>query len=251
MTAKRATVDEHNLAGVEAAGAMDGGSIVLRSARDKSPYGFVQFDSGYLSPYFVTDPERMEVAFENAYILIHEKQIGSKQDLLPLLEQITNSGKPVVIIAGDVGGDVLATLVVRNLSGPLRVAAVRAPGSRDQRKKILQGIATLTGGKAITEGSAIQLKNIQLSDLGQAAKITTDKNNTVVDVRGSYDQRIRMSLYDNLSIPSEARNNPTMTARRELAAPQTKTEAEEMTTYRNEELLKTFSERAGESSAAD
>jgi chaperonin GroEL len=103
MTAKLATVDDHILAGVEAAGARGGGSIVPRSGRDKLKGAFTQFDSGYLSPYFVTDPERMEVAFENAYILIHEKQIGSKKDLLPLLEQITNSGKPLVIIAGDVG----------------------------------------------------------------------------------------------------------------------------------------------------
>jgi hypothetical protein len=183
MTAKLATVDDHILAGVEAAGAVGGGSIVPRSASDKLQVAFTQFDSGYLSPYFVTDPERMEVAFENAYILIHEKQIGSKKDLLPLLEQITNSGKPLVIIAGDVRDEALATLVVKNLSGPLRVAAVRAPGSGDQRKKMFQGIATLTGGNAITEGPDIQLKNIQISDLGQAAKITIDKNCTVVDPR--------------------------------------------------------------------
>jgi chaperonin GroEL len=176
----------------------------------------MQFDSGYLSPYFVTDPERMEVAFENAYILIHEKQIGSKQDLLPLLEQITKSGRPLVIVAGDVGGEALATLVVRNLRGPLQVAAVRAPGFRDQRESMLQSIAVLTGGKAITEGLDSQLKNIKISDLGQAAKITIGKNNTVVEVRAAYDQRIRMPLYANLSLP-EARSNSTMAGHRELA----------------------------------
>ena len=208
---------------------MGDGSIVPRSAGDMPLGGFAQFDSGYLSPYFVTDPERMEVAFENAYILVHEKHIGSKQDLLPLLEQITKSGKPLVIIAGDVGGEALATLVVKNLSGPLRVAAVRVPGSWDQRKSMLQGIAILTGGKAITEGLDIHLKNIQLSDLGQAAKITIDdKNSTVVEVRAAYDQRIRI-----------------------LAPPQEKTEAEGMAMYRNEALLQTLSERISDCSAAD
>jgi hypothetical protein len=183
MTAKLATVNDHILAGVEAPGAMDDRSIVPGRVSDKPQGRFMQFDSGYLSPYFVTDPERMEVAFENAYILIHEKQIGSKQDLLPLLEQITKAGKPLVIVAEDVQGEALATLVVKNLSGPLRVAAVRAPGSGDQRKKMLQRIATFTGGKAITEGPDIQLKSIKISDLGQAAKITIGKNNTVVEVR--------------------------------------------------------------------
>ena len=220
MTAKLATVDEHILASVEAAGAMDGGGIVLRSARDKPPYGSVQFDSGYLSPYFVTDPERMEVAFENAYILIHEEQIGSKQDLLPLLEQITKSGRPLVIIAEDVGSEALATLVMKKLRGPLQVAAVRAPGFGDQRKGMLQGIAILTGGRTITEGLDIQLKNIRISDLGRAAKITIDKNNTVVEVKAAYDRRIRMPSYANLSLPPEARNNATMTAHRELAPPE-------------------------------
>ena len=112
----------------------------------------MQFDCGYLSPYFVTDPERMEVAFENVYVLIHEKKISSKKDLLSLLEQITGSGKPLLIIAEDVEGEALATLVVSKLRGPLQVAAVRAPGFGDQRKSMLQDIALLTGGKAITEG---------------------------------------------------------------------------------------------------
>jgi chaperonin GroEL (HSP60 family) len=228
MTAKLATVEDHILAGVEAGSGMADGSIVPHSASDTPLGGFAQFDSGYLSPYFVTDPERMEVAFENAYILIHEKQIGSKEDLLPLLEQITKSGKPLVIVAEDVCGEALATLVVKNLSGPLRVAAVRVPGSWDQHKSMLQGIAILTGGKAITEGLDIQLKNIQLSDLGQAANITIDKNNTVVEVRAVYDQRIRT-----------------------LAPPQAKTGAEGMSRYRHESLLQTLSDRISDCSAAD
>jgi chaperonin GroEL len=227
MTAKLATVDDRILAGAEAADAL-GGSVVRRNPSDKPQGGFIQLDSGYLSPYFVTDPERMEVAFENPYILIHEKQISSKQDLLPLLAQITKSGKPLVIIAEDVCGEALATLVVKNLSGPLRVAAVRAPGSWHQRKSMLQGIAILTGGKAITEGLDIHLKNIQLSDLGQAAKITIDKNSTVVEVRAAYDQRIRI-----------------------LAPPQEKTDAEGMAMYRHETLLQALSERISDCSAAD
>ncbi len=188
MTAKLATVDDHILAGVEAAGAMGDGSIVFSSAGDQPQDGFMQFNSGYLSPYFVTDPERMEVAFENAYILIHEKQIVSKQDLLPLLEQITKSGKPLLIVAEDVRGEALATLVVKKLRGPLQVAAVKAPGFGDQRKSMLQGIAIITGARAITEGLDIQLNNIQISDLGQAKKIIVDKNHTVVEGRVKYDQ---------------------------------------------------------------
>jgi chaperonin GroEL (HSP60 family) len=219
MTAKLATVDDHILAGVEAAGAT-GVSIVASGAGDQPHDGSMQLDTGCLSPYFVTNPERMEVAFENPYILIHEKQIGSKKDLLPLLEQIINSGKPLVTIAGDVGGEALATLVVKNLSGPLRVAAIRAPGSGDQRKIMLQGIATLTGGKAITEGPDIQLKNLQISDLGQAAKITIDKNSTVVEVKAAYDRRIRMPLYANLCVPSGDWNNAALTARRDIAQPE-------------------------------
>jgi chaperonin GroEL (HSP60 family) len=220
MTAKLATLDDHILAAFEDAGGMRGESVDPRSATDKSQVGFIKFDSGYLSPYFVTDPERMEVAFDNAYILIHEKHVGSRQDLLPLLEQITKSGKPLVIVAEDVRGEVLATLVVKNLGGPLRVAAVRAPGSGDQRKNLLQGIAIITGGRTITEGPDAELKNIQISDLGQAAKITIDKNCTVIEVKAEYDRRIRMPLYANLSLPPGSRNNATMTADRELAPPE-------------------------------
>src|SRR5271168_286470 len=140
----------------------------------------MQFDRGYLSPYFVTEPERMEVALENAYILINEKKISSMKDLLPLLEQIAKSGKPLLIIAEDVEGEALATLVVNKLRGTLQVAAVKAPGFGDRRKAMLQDIATITGGKAITEDLGIKLENVQVSDLGQAKKITIDKDNTTI-----------------------------------------------------------------------
>ncbi len=149
----------------------------------------MQFDRGYLSPYFVTDPERMEVALENAYILINEKKISSMKDLLPLLEQIAKSGKPLLIIAEDVEGEALATLVVNKLRGTLQVAAVKAPGFGDRRKAMLQDIATLTGGKAITEDLGIKLENVQIGDLGQAKKITIDKDNTtVVEGKGKHSE---------------------------------------------------------------
>jgi chaperonin GroEL len=140
----------------------------------------MQFDRGYLSPYFVTDPERMESVLENAYILIHEKKISSMKDLLPLLEQIAKGGRPLVIIAEDVDGEALATLVVNKLRGTLQVAAVKAPGFGDRRKAMLQDIAILTGGKAITEDLGIKLENVQIQDLGQAKKITIDKDNTTI-----------------------------------------------------------------------
>ena len=140
----------------------------------------MQFDRGYLSPYFVTDPERMEAAFENAYILINEKKISSMKDILPLLEQISKSGKPLLIIAEDIEGEALATLVVNKLRGTLQVAAVKAPGFGDRRKAMLQDIATLTGGKAITEDLGIKLENVEMEDLGQAKKVTIDKDNTTI-----------------------------------------------------------------------
>jgi chaperonin GroEL len=147
----------------------------------------MQFDRGYLSPYFVTDPERMEAVMENAYILIHEKKISSMKDLLPLLEQIAKGGKPLIIIAEDVEGEALATLVVNKLRGTLQVAAVKAPGFGDRRKAMLQDIAILTGGKAITEDLGIKLENVQVSDLGQAKKITIDKDNTtIVEGKGKH-----------------------------------------------------------------
>src|ERR1700746_4056200 len=140
----------------------------------------MQFDRGYLSPYFVTDPERMEAVLENAYILIHEKKVSSMKDLLPLLEQIAKGGKPLLIIAEDVEGEALATLVVNKLRGTLNVAAVKAPGFGDRRKAMLQDIAILTGGKAITEDLGIKLENVQVADLGTAKKVTIDKDNTTI-----------------------------------------------------------------------
>jgi len=149
----------------------------------------MQFDRGYLSPYFVTDPERMEAVLENAYILIHEKKVSSMKDLLPLLEQIAKSSKPLLIIAEDVEGEALATLVVNKLRGTLQVCAVKAPGFGDRRKAMLQDIAILTGGKAITEDLGIKLENVQMSDLGQAKKITVDKDNTtVVEGKGKHSE---------------------------------------------------------------
>jgi len=148
----------------------------------------MQFDRGYLSPYFVTDPERMEVAFENAYILINEKKISSMKDILPVLEQISKSGKPLLIVAEDIEGDALATLVVNKLRGTLQVAAVKAPGFGDRRKAMLQDIATLTGGKAITEDLGTKLENVTMEDLGQAKKITIDKDNTtIIEGKGKHD----------------------------------------------------------------
>jgi chaperonin GroEL len=140
----------------------------------------MQFDRGYLSPYFVTDPERMEVALEDAYILIHEKKISSMKDLLPVLEQVAKSGKPLVIIAEDVEGEALATLVVNKLRGTLHAAAVKAPGFGDRRKAMLEDIAILTNGKCITEDLGIRLENVKLDDLGRAKKIVIDKENTTI-----------------------------------------------------------------------
>ncbi len=144
----------------------------------------MQFDRGYLSPYFVTDPERMEVALENALVLIHEKKISNMKDLLPVLEQVAKLGRPLVIIAEDIEGEALATLVVNKLRGTLHVAAVKAPGYGDRRKAMLEDIAILTGGKAITEDLGIKLENVKLDDLGKAKKIVIDKDNTTI-VEGS------------------------------------------------------------------
>ena len=140
----------------------------------------MQFDRGYLSPYFVTDPERMETVLENPVMLIHEKKISSMKDLLPLLEQVARAGRPLVILAEDVDGEALATLVVNKLRGTLQVAAVKAPGFGDRRKAMLEDIAILTGGKAITEDLGIKLENIKLEDLGQAKKVTIDKDTTTI-----------------------------------------------------------------------
>jgi chaperonin GroEL len=140
----------------------------------------MQFDRGYLSPYFVTDAERMEVVLENPVILIHEKKISSMKDLLPVLEQVARMGRPLLIIAEDIEGEALATLVVNKLRGTLQAAAVKAPGFGDRRKAMLEDIAILTGGKAITEDLGIKLENIKVDDLGKAKKITIDKDNTTI-----------------------------------------------------------------------
>ena len=140
----------------------------------------MQFDRGYLSPYFVTDPERMEAVLENPAILIHEKKIGSMKDLLPLLEQVARTGRPLLIVAEDVEGEALATLVVNKLRGTLHAVAVKAPGFGDRRKAMLEDIAVLTGGKAMTEDLGLKLENVRVEDLGKAKKVTIDKDNTTI-----------------------------------------------------------------------
>jgi chaperonin GroEL len=140
----------------------------------------MQFDRGYLSPYFVTDPERMEVVLENPHILIHEKKISSMKDLLPVLERVAQSGQPLLVVSEDLEGEALATLVVNKLRGTLKVAAVKAPGYGDRRKAMLEDMAILTNGRAITEDLGIKLENLTLEDLGQAKKVTIDKDNTTI-----------------------------------------------------------------------
>jgi len=166
----------------------------------------MQFDRGYLSPYFVTDQERMECVLENPYILIHEKKLSNMRDLLPLLEQVVKSTRPMVIIAEDVEGEALATLVVNKLRGTLQVLAVKAPGFGDRRKAMLEDMAILCGGKCITEDLGIKLENIKIEDLGQAKKITADKDNTTIvegkgkraDVEGRVKQ-IRVQVEETTS----------------------------------------------------
>jgi len=147
----------------------------------------MQFDRGYISPYFVTDPERMECVLEDPYILIHEKKISAMKDLLPLLEQIAKMGKPLLIIAEEVEGEALATLVVNKLRGTLQVCAVKAPGFGERRKAMLEDIAILTGGTMISEDLGIKLENVKLTDLGRAKKVTVDKENTTI-VEGAGDK---------------------------------------------------------------
>src|ERR687888_185913 len=166
----------------------------------------MQFDRGYLSPYFVTDPERMECVLENPVILIHEKKISSMKDLLPVLEQVARLGRPLLIIAEDVDGEALATLVVNKLRGTLQAAAVKAPGFGDRRKAMLEDIATLTGGRAIAEDLGIKLENIKIEDLGKAKKVTIDKDNTtIVEGAGKTDaiqgrvKQIRAQVEDTTS----------------------------------------------------
>src|SRR5678809_482304 len=142
----------------------------------------MQFDKGYLSPYFVTNAEAMEAALENPYILIHEKKISSLKDMLPLLEKVAKAGRPLLIIAEDVEGEALATLVVNKLRGTLQVCAVKAPGFGDRRKAMLEDIAVLTGGRLISEDLGIKLENVKWEDLGDAKKLTVDKDNTTIVV---------------------------------------------------------------------
>src|SRR5512143_2204847 len=146
----------------------------------------MQFDRGYLSPYFVTDAERMECVLEDPYILIHEKKISNMKDLLPLLEQVAHSGKPLLVVSEDVEGEALATLVVNKLRGTLNACAVKAPGFGDRRKAMLEDIGILTGGKAIMEETGIKLEGVRLDDMGRAKRVTVDKDNTtIVDGAGS------------------------------------------------------------------
>src|SRR6056297_1315150 len=148
----------------------------------------MQFDRGYLSPYFVTNSEKMRVELEDAYVLIHEKKLGNLQELLPVLESVVQSGKPLLIVAEDVEGEALATLVVNKLRGGLKIAAVKAPGFGDRRKAMLQDIAILTGGTAVSEDLGIKLENVTLDMLGRAKKIVIEKENTtIVDGAGSKD----------------------------------------------------------------
>jgi chaperonin GroEL len=147
----------------------------------------MQFDRGYLSPYFVTNPDKMEAELDNPYILIHDKKISNMKDLLPVLEQTAQGGRPLLIIAEDVDGEALATLVVNKIRGALKVAAVKAPGFGDRRKAMLQDIAILTGGQVISEETGLKLENTTIADLGTAEKITIDKDNTTV-VNGAGDK---------------------------------------------------------------
>src|SRR4029079_12516658 len=140
----------------------------------------MQFDRGYLSAYFVTDSERMECVQNDPYILIHEKKISNMKELLPVLEQVAKQGKPLLIIAEDVDGEALATLVVNKLRGTLQVCAVKAPGFGDRRKEMLKDIAVLSGGQAVTEDLGLKLENITLADLGSAKRVTIDKDNTTI-----------------------------------------------------------------------
>jgi chaperonin GroEL len=166
----------------------------------------MQFDKGYLSPYFVTNAEAMEAVLENPYILIHEKKISSLKDMLPLLEKVAKGGRPLLIIAEDVEGEALATLVVNKLRGTLQVCAVKAPGFGDRRKAMLEDIAVLTGGRCITEDLGIKLENVKLDDLGRAKRITIDKENTTIvegegkqnDIQGRVNQ-IRRQIEETTS----------------------------------------------------
>src|SRR5881409_3187666 len=216
MVAQVGTISANNdeSIGTIIAGAMDkvgkDGVITVEEAKTMETSLEVvegmQFDRGYLSPYFVTDPERMEVVLENPVILIHEKKISSMKDLLPVLEQVARLGRPLLIIAEDIEGEALATLVVNKLRGTLQAAAVKAPGFGDRRKAMLEDIAILTNGRAITEDLGIKLENIKMDDLGKAKKVTIDKDNTTIvegaggskDIEGRVKQ-IRTQIEDTTS----------------------------------------------------
>src|SRR5947208_10924359 len=190
MVAQVGTISANNDAtiGTIIAGAMDkvgkDGVITVEEAKTMETSLEVvegmQFDRGYLSPYFVTDPERMEVVLENPYILIHEKKISSMKDLLPVLELVARASRSLLIIAEDLEGEALATLVVNKLRGTLQVAAVKAPGYGDRRKAMLEDVAILTNGRAVTEDLGIKLESLKIEDLGQAKKVTIDKDNTTI-----------------------------------------------------------------------
>src|SRR3954462_6361067 len=190
MVAQVGTISANNdeTIGTIIAGAMDkvgkDGVITVEESRTMETSLEVvegmQFDRGYLSPYFVTDPERMEVVLENPFILIHEKKISTMKDLLPLLELVAQAGRQLLIVAEDLEGDALATLVVNKLRGTIKVAAVKAPGYGDRRKAMLEDLAIVTGGKAVTEDLGIKLESVKLDDLGQAKRVTIDKDNTTI-----------------------------------------------------------------------
>src|SRR5438105_13955999 len=176
------TVGDRNAEAMEKVG--KDGVITVEEAKSMSTSLDVvegmQFDRGYISPYFITDAERMEASLEDVFILINEKKISSMKDLLPILEQVAKMGRPLVIVAEDVEGEALATLVVNKLRGTLNVAAVKAPGFGDRRKAMLEDLAILTGGRSVTEDPGIKLENIKLTDLGRAKRVTIDKDNTTI-----------------------------------------------------------------------
>src|SRR6266481_5634831 len=168
----------------------------------------MQFDRGYLSPYFVTDPQKMECELEDPYILIYEKKIASNKDLIPVLEKVLNSGKPILIISEEVEGEALATLVINKLRGTFKCAAVKAPGYGDRRKAMLEDIAILTGGKAIFEDLGIQLENIALNDLGKAKKVKIDKDNTTIIVETT-DKKLKDAIKGRIAMIQRELDQPT------------------------------------------
>src|SRR5947199_2349564 len=167
----------------------------------------MQFDRGYLSPYFITDPEKMEAVLEDAYILIHDKKVSSMKDLLPLLEKVAQAGKPLVIIAEDVEGEALATLVVNKLRGTLKVCAVKAPGFGDRRKEMLRDIAILTNGQGISEEVGFKLENTTLNDLGQAKRIVVDKDNTTIGDGKGKQQDIQGRISESKAANEKSRSD--------------------------------------------